>query len=100
MGKPIVSTSLGAEGLALAPGEEILIADEPAAFAAAVAGLLENPARRREVGSAARRSIERQYDLPVMQAALQEVLGCLGLDSRVGSDGPDPLGRALSEAAS
>jgi peptidoglycan/LPS O-acetylase OafA/YrhL/glycosyltransferase involved in cell wall biosynthesis len=99
MGKAIVSTSLGAEGLAFAPGEEILIADAPEAFAAAVAGLLENPARRRDLGSAARRAIERQYDLPAMQAALREALGCLGTRKAAGSDGSTPLRQAFSQAA-
>ena len=51
MGKAIVSTSVGAEGLDLKDGEEIFIADEPTIFADAVTRLLTD-ARRFAVGSA------------------------------------------------
>ena len=47
MKKPVVSTTLGAEGLEAVDGENILLADEPGAFAAAVVSLLRN-ARLRE----------------------------------------------------
>ena len=39
---PVVSTTLGAEGLGLKPDEHFLAADEPSAFAAACIRLLEN----------------------------------------------------------
>ena len=62
MGKAIVSTSVGAEGLDLKDGEEIFIADEPKAFADAVTGLLTDPARRRRIGVNGRVRVERDYD--------------------------------------
>jgi glycosyltransferase involved in cell wall biosynthesis len=40
MGRPVVSTTIGAEGLNLTNGDGLIIADEPAAFAAATARLL------------------------------------------------------------
>lgn len=41
-GMPIVSTTIGAEGIEIAPGENMLIADTPAAFAEATLQLLQN----------------------------------------------------------
>jgi glycosyltransferase involved in cell wall biosynthesis len=73
MGKPIVSTALGAEGLEFIDGSEILIADRPHAFAEAVAGLLSDPARRRSLGRAARRRVEQQYSMPVLRESLGEL---------------------------
>jgi glycosyltransferase involved in cell wall biosynthesis len=43
-GRPVVSTTIGAEGLALKNREQLLIADEPEAFAGACVELLEDPA--------------------------------------------------------
>ena len=62
MGKAIVSTSVGAEGLALKDGEEIFIADEPAAFADAVTRLLTDVPLRRRIGENGRARVEQDYD--------------------------------------
>lgn len=61
MGKPVVSTTVGAEGLPLVPGEHFLQADDPAAFAQSVVSLLRDPARRRRLGAAGRRLVEERY---------------------------------------
>jgi len=53
-GKPVVSTRVGAEGLDLRPGIEILLADEPAEFAQKVIRLLENPQLQNAIGQSAR----------------------------------------------
>jgi len=74
MAKAVVSTTIGAEGLSFAHGEDILIADEPDAFARAVALLLNDPVRRYELGQAARQRAEKCYSLPVLQAALHAAL--------------------------
>ncbi len=50
MGKAVVSTTLGAEGIEAVPGRDILIEDQPAAFADAVKRLLAEP----ELGGAYR----------------------------------------------
>ena len=62
MGKAIVSTSVGAEGLDLKDGEEIFIADEPKAFADAVTRLLTDSALRRRIGENGRTRVEQDYD--------------------------------------
>ena len=62
MGKAIVSTAVGAEGLDLKDGEEICIADEPTAFADAVTRLLKDPSLRRRIGESGRVRVEQDYD--------------------------------------
>jgi hypothetical protein len=59
--KPVVSTRVGAEGLDVRDGENILLADAPEPFAAAVIGLLREPHRRLALGAAARRLVEHRY---------------------------------------
>lgn len=62
LGTPVVATSKGAEGLEVTPNHDILIADEPAGFAAQVLRLLRNGYLREQVTVNARRLVERQYD--------------------------------------
>lgn len=61
-GRPVVSTTLGAEGLDLRAGEHLLLADDPSEFAAACVELLSNPERCREMGDAARAFVADRYD--------------------------------------
>jgi glycosyltransferase involved in cell wall biosynthesis len=61
-GAPVVSTTVGAEGLDVNDGRDILIADEPQAFAAAVLRLLSDLPQRRTLQEAARRLVETRYD--------------------------------------
>jgi glycosyltransferase involved in cell wall biosynthesis len=61
MGRPIVATSLGAEGIEAEPGREILLADGPAAFAEAVVRLLGDPALGERMGRAARALAVERY---------------------------------------
>ena len=61
MGKAIVSTRIGAEGIDLQHGEHALLADTPAEFSAAVCRLLDDRELRLRLGSAARALAEREY---------------------------------------
>jgi polysaccharide biosynthesis protein PslH len=61
MEKAVVSTTVGAEGLALTPGREFVAADDPSGFAQAVIALLRDPSRRRALGRAGRRLVEERY---------------------------------------
>ena len=61
MGKPIVSTTVGCEGLAAVDGDNILIRDEPAAFAQAIARVLGDHALRRRLGERGRQTAEQLY---------------------------------------
>jgi polysaccharide biosynthesis protein PslH len=61
MGKAVVSTTVGAEGLALTPGREYVAADDPRSFADAVVSLLRDTRRRRAIGQAGRKLVEERY---------------------------------------
>ena len=53
MAKAIVSTTVGAEGLPVEPGEHIVIADDPRTFATEVVRLLTSHDERRELAGRA-----------------------------------------------
>jgi len=61
MGKAIVSTTLGAEGIEAVPGRDLLIEDEPSAFADAVTRLLAEPGLAARIGRSARQLAEERY---------------------------------------
>ncbi len=73
MGKAIVSTTVGAEGLDLKDGEEIFIADAPTTFADAVTHLLTDPSLRRRIGENGRTRVEQDYDWRRIGEKLHEV---------------------------
>jgi glycosyltransferase involved in cell wall biosynthesis len=61
-GKPIVATSVGAEGLEMRDGHELLIRNTPDAFAAACIQLLEDTELCRQLGHAGRIAASEHYD--------------------------------------
>jgi polysaccharide biosynthesis protein PslH len=74
-GRPLVSTSLGWEGLAhLEPGRHLLVADDPGAFAEAVLRLLGDPELRARMAREARALAEREYDWRGLGDRLEGVL--------------------------
>jgi glycosyltransferase involved in cell wall biosynthesis len=74
MGKAIVSTTIGAEGLPVADGENIVIADHPESFARAVVDLLQHDDRRRRLGNTARRMVVERYDWSAVAGDFEEAL--------------------------
>jgi len=73
MGIPVVSTTLGVEGIAIGPGQDVLVADEPADFAAKVVALMRDEPRRREMAARGRALMEARYDWRVIAPALEDV---------------------------
>jgi len=61
MEKAIVSTSIGAEGLPVVDGEEIVLADTPEAFAAAVVKLLRDESLAAEIGRRAATKVRKDF---------------------------------------
>jgi glycosyltransferase involved in cell wall biosynthesis len=66
MGKAVVSTSIGCEGLEAIDGQNILIRDTPREFAQAVRAVIEDAALRQRLGAAARCTAERLYGWDVI----------------------------------
>jgi glycosyltransferase involved in cell wall biosynthesis len=74
LGTPVVATSKGAEGLDVTAGEDILIADEPSAFADAVLQLLEDQALRARLTANGRRLVEERYSWETCVHKLESLL--------------------------
>lgn len=75
MERATVSTTIGAEGLPVGHGEDILIADSPQAFAEAVVALLEDPARADALGAAAAERVRREFSWEYAGRAFEEAIG-------------------------
>ena len=82
MGKAVVSTSLGAEGLDVVPERDLCIADDAAGFAEQIGHLLDEPERADRLGVAARRLVESRYgwaaSVARLKAFYEEVLDARG----------------------
>jgi polysaccharide biosynthesis protein PslH len=74
LGTPLVSTRIGAEGIDWTDGTDILIADEPEAFAARTIELLRSPDYRQSLSAAGRQLMQRQYDWNVLGGRVTEML--------------------------
>ena len=74
MGKAVVSTTIGAEGLPVTDGEHVMLADEPQTFARAVVHLLRDVERRAQIESAARALVVERYDWSAVAGALEGAL--------------------------
>jgi polysaccharide biosynthesis protein PslH len=61
MARPVVSTTLGAEGLDAVPGRHLLIADDPASFARAVLRVLDEPELAAELSREGRALVTERY---------------------------------------
>ncbi len=71
-GIPVVSTTLGAEGLARRDREFCALADDPRAFADSVIRVLEDSEFASEMACRARREVETNWDMGVITARLVE----------------------------
>ena len=74
MGKAVVSTTIGAEGLPVTDGQDIVIADRPEAFADATVRLIRNNEQRRALERAARRLMADRYDWSAVAEDFEDAL--------------------------
>ena len=74
MGSPVVSTTIGAEGLPITHGIHALIADGPQPFADAVLALLRDPRRRASIGNAGRALVVDRFDWSAVAGTLEAAL--------------------------
>ena len=74
MGKAVVSTTIGAEGLPVTDGEHVLLADDPATFARAVVHLIRDTGHRTRIEAAARALVLARYDWSAVAGELEDAL--------------------------
>ena len=74
MAKAVVSTTVGAEGLPVTSGRNIVIADEPARFAQAVVHLIRDEEARRRIEAAARQLVVEKYDWAAVAQDFEDAL--------------------------
>ncbi len=73
MGAPVVSTSIGVEGLPVQHGEHLLVADDDAAFAASVVALLTDEQRRVAISRSARKLVEEKYGFRIAAGVFERI---------------------------
>jgi len=74
MGKAVVSTSVGAEGLPVVAGRDVAIADAPEEFATQVLRLLRDPVARGAIETAARGFVSLHYDWRAVAGSLERAI--------------------------
>jgi polysaccharide biosynthesis protein PslH len=87
MGKAIVSTAIGAEGLDVRDGEDIVLSNDASHFAERVVELLQDKARRDQLGKAAT-STARKYDWSVVAPRFEEILAKVARAPRLAQRSP------------
>jgi sugar transferase (PEP-CTERM/EpsH1 system associated) len=100
MGKAVVSTTIGAEGLPVTDGEDIVIADRPDRFAQAVVGLLRDTDARRRIERAARRLVVEHYDWSAVAGGFEDALARACRSTTAPDPRPAPPEPSNSEDAS
>ena len=73
-GVPVVSTSVGAEGLRYANGADIVLADDPRAFAAACVRLLSDEAARRSIAENALKRAQKEFSWEAVSREFEAIL--------------------------
>lgn len=74
MHRPVLSTSVGAEGLSVRDGEHLVLADDPQGFADAAVELLEDVERRQLIADAGRSLVESRYRWSSLGGRLEDYL--------------------------
>ena len=72
-GTPVVSTTLGIEGITLKNGKEVLVADDPESFAMDMKTVLENSELKNTMVKKARMLVSENYDWKIIVKKLEEV---------------------------
>jgi glycosyltransferase involved in cell wall biosynthesis len=72
-GAPVVTTTVGLEGIDACPGEDVLVADSPEDFARSVIRLIQDRQLQDKLSVNGRRLVEEKYDWQVVLGALDKV---------------------------
>jgi glycosyltransferase involved in cell wall biosynthesis len=97
MGRPVVTTSLGAEGLGAVSNRDLLIADDAASFAGAVRRIFDEPGLGARLGAAGRRLVEARFDWDAIADAHERIYQT-ALDMPVSPPAPSPVSGFLTRA--
>lgn len=81
-GAPVVTTSIGNEGIGGEPGRELLIADDAKAFADAVVGILKDPGLAARLSEQGRAFVTENFSLAAVMSKMEEAYA--GLVGKVG----------------
>ncbi len=81
-GLPVVTTSLGGEGMSLEEGQEVLIGDDARGLADAIVEAYTDPDLWNMLATNGQQAIERQFSPLVVRARIRELLRDLGLIGR------------------
>ncbi len=73
MGRPVVSTQLGAEGLDVTPGTDMLMENDPVPFAAALVQVLEDEGEAARLAHAARELVQRRFSWPMVTQRFEQI---------------------------
>lgn len=94
MGRAVVSTRLGAEGLDVADGDHLLLADAADGFAEAVVALLQDEERRRAIGERGAALVRVRYDwsavIPIVEGVYEVAQAHIGQTHRSAPTGRAP----------
>jgi len=89
MEKTVVSTTLGAEGLKVTPGEHIELADDPQSFADHVVGLLADTQRRHRMARDAKEYVCKHFSAEMVSRQFEMICEeTVGVDSEESVDAP------------
>jgi sugar transferase (PEP-CTERM/EpsH1 system associated) len=92
MARPVVGSPAAIEGLNVTVGQDVLQADTPQQFAAAILSLLEDPQLRERLGASARRCVEKHYTWSARMGPLVALCRQLVSSATAGRDAlPDHL---------
>jgi glycosyltransferase involved in cell wall biosynthesis len=83
LGVPVVTTSIGAEGLLVTHGEELLVADTPDQFANAALSLAKEPGRWAAMAKAGKAAVKRHYSPSAIRAQRNEIYQSLASSKRI-----------------
>jgi glycosyltransferase involved in cell wall biosynthesis len=88
MGKAVVSTAAGAEGLEVSPGIDLLVADRPEEFSEQIVHLLRHDDSRKRLAGSARRVVENLYGWRTVAGHLLQAYQCAAERPAVGHISP------------
>lgn len=74
---PVVSTTLGAEGIPVVHGQDILLADTPQEFAQSVLTILADPAAGRNLAVRCRALVEQHYSISALEREMSRIISYL-----------------------